>query len=438
MPDLGDQPGEPLFAAPAGRADDDSPELWPGAAPPEADAMTIPPAATDWEPGEDALSPGEAAACRRALEDRPFASELHARLGHVLKHLGDTQGAEAAYLRSFTLDPMQADLLPELAELGWPAAKLAELRAMFDGLGDAPLSSSLQNPGIVVLNDAPPTETATIIVVGVPRSGTSMIAAVLDRLGLFLGERADQAVFEDIDIAAALEHDPTSLADIVARYNAAHPIWGFKRPLAFQKIAQSLHNFRNPRLIMTFRDPLAIALRDTISSNAPLLAAIESSTALTARMARFAQTVPAPVLMVSYEKALADPCRLIESIIRFCGMTPSFEEIERAVEVIGNGPELYLETSRVRFWEGHLDGVGDYANGWARIASDPNPVAVVIKIDGVEVGRGLANRPRPDLARLGKGDVAFSIPLFEKPGPNAKIDAYIDGTDYVLLHSRQS
>jgi hypothetical protein len=265
-----------------------------------------------------------------------------------------------------------------------------------------------------------------------------MIAAVLDRLGVYLGSRADRIVFEDVEIAAAIECDPASLSSIITRYDAAHPFWAFKLPRAYQSIADNLHRFRNPRLVVTFRDPLTIAMRNVISMAEELPASLGKASADISELVNFAQNLKVPALMVSYEKALANPSRLVESVVRFCGMPSTLDRVESAKSAVINGPELYLQSSRTLPWEGFLDEVGESASGWVRISSGGNPATVVVKIDGVEVARGLADRPRSDLAYLGKGDVAFSIPLPEKPRPNARVEACIDGTDYTLSYGGAS
>ena len=47
----------------------------------------------------------------------------------------------------------------------------------------------------------------TIVIFGVARSGTSMVAAVLDTLGIFLGDKKDDIFFEDIQISNILENN---------------------------------------------------------------------------------------------------------------------------------------------------------------------------------------------------------------------------------------
>jgi hypothetical protein len=56
-------------------------------------------------------------------------------------------------------------------------------------------TKNLINSGIYVLNELPQVEEKTIIVLGSPRSGTSMIGKVLYELGIFKGKELDLAVF---------------------------------------------------------------------------------------------------------------------------------------------------------------------------------------------------------------------------------------------------
>src|SRR5690242_11463490 len=127
-------------------------------------------------------------------------------------------------------------------------------------------NEGLINYGFVRLKDAPRQDTATIIVVGLPRSGTSMVASVLKTLGVFMGRVIDNVVFEDHEMADAIEPGKERrLADLIAARNAQHRIWGFKRPEAYKQLPRICVTCRNPRVIVTFRDILAISLRNNIS-----------------------------------------------------------------------------------------------------------------------------------------------------------------------------
>src|SRR5262249_36390611 len=64
----------------------------------------------------------------------PGAADPYLHLGHVLKLQGKIKEAQAAYLRTFVLDPAVSGPLQELGGLGWSEAQTAELRAwLLDG-----------------------------------------------------------------------------------------------------------------------------------------------------------------------------------------------------------------------------------------------------------------------------------------------------------------
>ena len=52
---------------------------------------------------------------------------------------------------------------------------------------------------------------------------------------------------------------------LIQARNAQHSVWGFKRPEAYKQLARLCSLCRNPRVIVTFRDVLAISLRNNIA-----------------------------------------------------------------------------------------------------------------------------------------------------------------------------
>jgi lipopolysaccharide biosynthesis protein len=57
-------------------------------------------------------------------------ADIHLRLGRVLQAQAKMERAEKAYLRAFALDPSLPDASQELAQFGWSASSLAELRSL--------------------------------------------------------------------------------------------------------------------------------------------------------------------------------------------------------------------------------------------------------------------------------------------------------------------
>ena len=71
----------------------------------------------------------------------------------------------------------------------------------------------------------------TLLITGLARSGTSMLAALLEAAGVWLGDHVYQPINEDAEITQMLRaRDFTRLDALIERQNARTPIWGFKMP----------------------------------------------------------------------------------------------------------------------------------------------------------------------------------------------------------------
>jgi tetratricopeptide (TPR) repeat protein len=82
----------------------------------------------------DKLAQAEAA-YRTALSLDPGAADTYLQLGHAQKLQGNTEEAQATYLRAYALDPATPYPLQELSGFGWSDAQLAELTRLV-GRGD--------------------------------------------------------------------------------------------------------------------------------------------------------------------------------------------------------------------------------------------------------------------------------------------------------------
>ena len=213
-----------------------------------------------------------------------------------------------------------------------------------------PLSDieNLRNDGVVILGDDDRPASRTIIIVGLPRSGTSMPAKALYDLGVWMGDRIDQAVFEDVRIAEALEKKTEDLCGIIEDYNNRFDIWGFKRPLAFEILKNHINKFRNPRILVMFRDPLAISKRNSISVDAPIEISLQNAAEKIVALTNFSLSIDTPRMLVSYEKAIFKPEKFIEKLVQFVGCEPTPEEVKKAVSNVQNSPHTYLVSSQTR------------------------------------------------------------------------------------------
>ncbi|WP_420857393.1 hypothetical protein [Marivivens marinus] len=217
--------------------------------------------------------------------------------------------------------------------------------------GLPPLSdiSQLGNDGIVILGDNDSPHFRTIIIVGLPRSGTSMPAKALHDLGVWMGDGIDQAVFEDVRLADALERRVEDLSGVIQDYNSRYDIWGFKRPMAFKLLKKHIKRFRNPRIVVMFRDPLAISKRNAISVDVSIEMALRNAAREISDLIDFALSIDVPKMLVSYEKVMSIPEEFVETLVQFVGCNPTPDEFKEAVSNIQNSPELYLISSQTKY-----------------------------------------------------------------------------------------
>jgi hypothetical protein len=257
----------------------------------------------------------------------------------------------------------------------------------------------------------------TLIITGLARSGTSMVAALLMEAGVWLGDHAYEPVNEDAEITQMLRaRDFTRLDALIARQNAARPIWGFKMPdLHLFLQHDELQRFRNPHLIMVHRDPVAVGARNVLSEQSDGMQAYIDATAAMHSMAQFARASRLPCLLLSYEKALLFPQVFVDNILSFCGLALDEPRKAAVMRHVEPNRTLYVTTSK-RAFEGHLEGVIDgRLYGWARHIGQLEPVLLDLLIDGRLAATFQASEFREDLlaAGVGNGNHAFFVDLAE-------------------------
>ncbi len=297
----------------------------------------------------------------------------------------------------------------------------------------------LVNKGMAELNPQPFSGEATLGVLGLTRSGTSMLSSLLYALGVYMGDRIDSAVYEDVEIAEFIDKgDFEGLAAFAAARNAGHSVWGFKRPNAYKSLPQLVPALRNPRLIVTFRDILAIAMRNNISMQMDVLPSLPRYVAEYGELVRNIAAVKCPMLLVSYEKFLQFPEESIDAVAQFCGVPMTEELRDKAMKVVRNGPDIYLQASRLRY-TGHVDRVVQgKLRGWAMVVDQPRIKAKVrLYADGKLIASATANRPRTDLinAKIGDGHHGFEIELAAAVRPESMLEIKVGNTETQIGNS---
>jgi hypothetical protein len=296
-------------------------------------------------------------------------------------------------------------------------------------------TNELINFGFLRTNESPAADTATVMVVGLPRSGTSMVAAVLQAIGVYIGDRIDNAVFEDTEFAAALAGDSDRLLELIGARNERHRTWGFKRPEAYRRLDQLCRACRNPRVIVTFRDILAIALRNNISMQMEPLALLPRLAEESRKLVKTVGELSAPCLLVSYEKALQHPGEMVAAIAAFCGVSATVEQVAAAVAVIENGRPNYIERARLQY-DGHIGRlIAGRLRGWVKARGrDDIRVNVELQLDGRVVQRTRANIYRPDVHKAGHGDgrYGFEFVIDDNVGRDSIVNVRIQNSNILL------
>jgi hypothetical protein len=255
----------------------------------------------------------------------------------------------------------------------------------------------------------------TLLVTGLARSGTSMLAALLQAAGVWLGDHVYEPINEDAEITQMLQaRDFARLDVLIARQNARTAIWGFKMPDLHQFIQRDeLQRFRNPHLIAIFRDPVAVAARNALSEHYEGTRAMIEATSAMHSLAQFVRASHVPFLLLSYEKALIFPQAFIDNVLAFCGIALDEARRKELLRHVQPNRNEYVTTSK-RSFEGNLEGV-ENGNliGWARHIGHMAPVLLDLLIDDRLAATFTASEFRDDLLAvgMGNGNHAFSLDL---------------------------
>lgn len=194
-------------------------------------------------------------------------------------------------------------------------------------------------PASVLRRHAYATAHKTAVVLGLPQGGTSMLAAVVDALGVPM-TAGKLFNFEAEDGRPHVGNDLPEWIGRVKTWNARADVWGFKDTIIFRHWTQDVHAaLRNPYYLVAARDPVAIMQRrasnHAVCQTHHLYAVLEFILEQQQALWHWVQTLPdAPLIVVSYERALRAPeltCRLVAE---FLGLQPTEEQIARATKRI--------------------------------------------------------------------------------------------------------
>jgi hypothetical protein len=280
----------------------------------------------------------------------------------------------------------------------------------------------------------------TFIISGVGRGGTTVLAKVLREAGMYLGEHVADVVGEDRRMLEVLRSgDSKRLARVISQRNAQHRDWGFKLPNIHNFIRfTDLARFRNPNLILIFRDPLAIAVRGALADYFDPVSTLRDTAAGLTALAEFAYRTTCPALLISYEKALMFPGAFIDALTEFCSLSVDAACRLRLVDHVRPNAADYIKGARRQF-AGAIDLLmNGMLDGWACEIGELSPVTLDLFVNERQMLTFTADRFRSDVlaAGYGNGNHGFSVDVSALvPEPGALLRVRISGRTFELQNS---
>jgi len=175
----------------------------------------------------------------------------------------------------------------------------------------------IPNPCTVVRDNSHPGQ-GTVLVLGTPRGGTSVVAGICHLLGVSMGADIDRSnvedrAFQQVLMSRDIAHSAGAYFTEAAR---RAPIVGVKNPIIIDHLASFYSAIPHPILVVVSRDVYATAQREEVSGNDFFLS-LRSVIGRKYAILDFVETVPDPLLVVSYERLLAEPAATVTALSEF-------------------------------------------------------------------------------------------------------------------------
>lgn len=253
-----------------------------------------------------------------------------------------------------------------------------------------------------------------------------MATSLVQGLGIPVGEKLAYTL-EDPQVNRLLEADPIdfeALGRLVAARNEEHPVWGFKYP--FHLRPQVLATLRNPHLVVVFRDLVAIARRNELSTGHDFITSMRAAAGHQLQILSVLAESDYPTLLFSYEKSIEFPREVTAAIASFLGIAASVEAIATVAAGIRTSPADYV--AKAQPLVGHIDVRHHNAvAGWAvDQGALGRAVEVELYLNGQCIEKARANRVRKDLIKKfgGRGAYGFRFEPGVSPEDLAALEVF--------------
>ncbi len=225
--------------------------------------------------------------------------------------------------------------------------------ASTQGIQNRPTLATGKKRQIIQIGRAPVSAgPKTVVVLGVERGGTSMVAGVIRAMGISMGERAGLN-HED---PRFLTEDHDRLRPYIAQRNQQAAVWGFKMPKASLHLDFFAKVLRNPVYVVAYRNPVSIVDSWEQRGAGQALDVLERINQYQSSLSDFFRNTNAPVLLVNYERAVSKNggAAFVAELAELLKWDATPEQLERAAQMMtGDGggyvnlPEHFLEMTPI-------------------------------------------------------------------------------------------
>lgn len=150
-----------------------------------------------------------------------------------------------------------------------------------------------------------------------------MVAGICQRCGVDIGASLPR----NLEDQSFVGKEVSEMLATIGERNEKLQIWGWKYPRAATYLSALEPHLRNPRYIVVWRDLLAIAARG-IRNSTNATRSLRIAHSIQGQNIDFTASTSAPVLHVSYEKAIRAPVALVAEIQAFTGANAAIDSNE--------------------------------------------------------------------------------------------------------------
>lgn len=207
-----------------------------------------------------------------------------------------------------------------------------------------------------------------IVILGMHRSGTSLVAGWLHILGVDMGsdvhgpsEANPKGFFEDMEFRklnemilfeakGSWQHPPSEEEILSCRPKLLKQIkeimqkkrdkklWGWKDPRTVLTVKLYLSFLKNPHFIICFRNPLSVAMSLYKRDKFPIEEGLNLTNVYNKRIINFLKENPAiNKHFINFEHIFANPERELNKIVQFIGCIPSIRDYCKALTFFDRG-----------------------------------------------------------------------------------------------------